>query len=244
MKSTLNLLWKPWWAAARESMAAMESILLGPGGGVRSLLLLTAGTLVSWFLYVPVHELLHAFGCLATGGSVTELEIQALYGGALLEKIFPFVVAGGPYAGRLTGFDTGGSDLVYLATDAAPYLLTLLGGFWLLRLAPIRRNPLLFGPAVVLLITPLISIAGDYYEMGSILVSGALGLLGGSPESLQLLRHDDLFALLGEFSQRFPTGRALWAAAVAASTMLGYILACLTLAGSQALARRFLGQQR
>lgn len=244
MKSMLDLLWKPWWAAARQSLETMESILLSPQRGVLSLFLLTAGTVVSWFLYVPVHELLHAFGCLATGGTVTELEIQALYGGALLEKIFPFVVAGGPYAGRLTGFDTGGSDLVYLATDAAPYLLTLLGGFWLLRLAAMRRDPLLFGPAVVLLITPLISIAGDYYEMGSILVSGTLGLLGGSPESLQLLRHDDLFALLGEFGRRFPTGRALWATAVAASTLVGYALASLTLAGSQVLAGWFLGPRR
>ncbi len=244
MKSMLDLLWKPWWAAARQSLEAMESILLSPQRGVLSLLLLTAGTVVSWFLYVPVHELLHALGCFATGGSVSELNIQARYGGVLLEKIFPFVVAGGSYAGQLTGFDTGGSDLVYLATVAAPYLLTLLGGFWLLTLATTHRSALLFGPAVVLLMAPLLSLAGDYYEMGSIVVSGILGLLGGPPESLKLLRHDDLFALLSAFGQRFPERRALWAAAVTASALMGYTLACLTLAGSRVAAGWFQGPRR
>jgi hypothetical protein len=214
----------------------MESVLLGPKGGVLPLVLLVVATAVSWFVYVPIHELLHAFGCMATGGTVSELQIQALYGGALLERIFPFVVAGGPYAGRLTGFDTGGSDLVYLATDVAPYLLTIVGGFWLLRVTRTRGNPLLFGPAVVLLAAPLISIPGDYYEMGSILVSRVLGLLGGAPEPVQALRHDDLIALLGEFGERFPAPRAGWAAAVTLSTLVGYVLASATLAGSHTVA--------
>ena len=78
----------------------------------------------------------------------------------------------------------------------------------------------------------------------AIMVSSTLGRRGGSPESLQLLRHDDLFALLGEFAERFPDQRALWAMAVTASTLVGYVLACLTLAGSQVVADRLLGSRR
>ena len=92
------------------------------------LLALALGLAAGWFVYVPVHELLHAAGCATTGGTVTRLEIAPLYGGALLARIFPFVVPGGDYAGRLSGFDTRGNDLVYLATDLAPFVLTLLPG--------------------------------------------------------------------------------------------------------------------
>src|SRR4051812_23337575 len=44
-------------------------------GGDGKFQLLKAGLafVVSWFLYVPTHELLHAFGCLWTGGTVTRL---------------------------------------------------------------------------------------------------------------------------------------------------------------------------
>ena len=38
---------------------------------------------VAWFIYAPIHELLHVLGCVATGGTVSELEIQPIYGGAL-----------------------------------------------------------------------------------------------------------------------------------------------------------------
>jgi hypothetical protein len=196
---------------------------------------MVASTAAAWVVYVPIHELLHALGCLATGGSVEELQIGVLYGGAILERIFPFVVAGGEYAGRLSGFDTGGSDLVYLATDAAPYLLTLLGGFSLLRLARRRRSAVIFGPALVLLTAPLISLPGDYYEMGSVLVSGALGLAGIT--GAEALRHDDLMKLLGEFGAHFPDHRAGWGLALAGSALLGYVLATFTLAGSHAFAQ-------
>jgi len=67
---------------------------------------------ITWFVYVPIHELLHAYGCMWTGGTVTELEIQAHYFGGVLSKFFPWVTTGGDYAGRLTGFDTHGSDLI------------------------------------------------------------------------------------------------------------------------------------
>lgn len=145
---------------------------------------------VAWYVYVPIHELLHALGCTATGGSVTTLEIQTQYGGALLAKVFPFVKAGGEYAGRLSGFDTHGSDLVYLATDALPFVLSLVIGVPLLRACGRASRPLLFGPAIVLGLAPFYNLPGDYYEMGSILVTRAVG------KGWHMLRSDDVFDIM------------------------------------------------
>ena len=127
----------------------MESMVKS-GNPYLGMLLLLVSMSLSWFVYVPIHELLHAAGCAATGGSVTVLEIQRLYGGALLAEVFPFVVPGGEYAGRLSGFDTHGSDLVYLATDALPFALSVFPGVFLLHLCTRRRRPFLFGLAAVL----------------------------------------------------------------------------------------------
>ena len=74
--------------------------------------------------YVPLHGLLHAFGCELGGGRVWRLKIDPLYGGALLARWLPFVEAGGEYAGRLAGFDTAGSVAVHLFTTGLPFLLT------------------------------------------------------------------------------------------------------------------------
>ena len=154
---------------------------------------------LAWFVYTPIHELLHVLGCVAAGGSVSELEIQPIYGGALLAEIFPFVVSGGDYAGRLSGFDTRGSDLVYLATDFMPYLLTVLIGVPALRLCAGRSRPLLFGAGVVVGLAPFYSLPGDYYEMGSILTTRATSWLVPGDGSLvyEGLRSDDVFALIG-----------------------------------------------
>src|ERR1051325_6446569 len=83
---------------------------------------LLGGLLAGWWVYVPIHELLHAAGCLAAGGAVSRLEIDTIYGGALLARVFPWVVAGSDYAGRLSGFDTRGSDAIYLVTDLLPFV--------------------------------------------------------------------------------------------------------------------------
>lgn len=236
MVSTPGILWKPWLAAGREAVAALETLADRPRPWT-SMALLALAALAAWFVYVPVHELLHAFGCLAAGGTVEELQLQPLYGGRLLARLFPFVHAGGPYAGRLSRFDTGGSDLVYLATDAAPYVLTVFGGFWLLDRARRRGNALLLGPAVVLVTAPLVSLPGDYYEMGSLVVSRVLESAFGATAAAGL-RHDDVLALVAEFPQRFPEDRVAWSVAVLVSGLTGYLLACLTLWASQAWSRR------
>lgn len=150
----------------RELLAGLDLVL---ARGAVALAWVGAGLLAGWWIYVPLHELAHAFGCLAAGGSVSRLEIDPMYGAGLLQQVFPFVHPGGEYAGRLSGFETGGSDLVYLATVLAPYLLTLFPGVWWMRRAARSGRPLLFGAALPCALAPFLSIPGDAYEIGSLL---------------------------------------------------------------------------
>lgn len=152
---------------------------------------------IAWFVYVPIHELLHVAGCLLTGGTVTRLEVAPQYGGTLLRHVFPFVVSGGDYAGRLSGFDTHGSDWCYMWTVFLPFVLTILFGIPLLKLAAYRVNPWIVGPGLVMAMAPFYSLPGDYFEMGSVLVTRIIGSLSGSSEpAFAALRSDDVVKLI------------------------------------------------
>ena len=188
----------------------------------RALVPLFLCLIVSWVVYVPIHELLHALGCVATGGEVSRLEIRWYYGGALLAKVFPWVVSESEYAGRLSGFRTFGSDLIYLATDFGPFILSVILGVPLLKFCMRRRRPILFPIAVVVGLAPFYNLPGDYYEMASILTTRAsaplarlshpyaatetavdLGVpcpqIEGSPTAgFRCLRSDDVFKLIGQ----------------------------------------------
>ena len=174
--------------SARSPFRAMAPVLLA--------------LVITWFIYVPIHELLHCAGCVVTGGEVSRLEVSPRYGGQLLAKVFPFVVSGSDYAGQLTGFDTKGNDLIYLATDFGPFVLTVLIGVPLIRLCARRRRPILFGVAIVVGLAPLYNIPGDYYEMGSIITTRAATLItGGSligSAAFEGVRSDDVFKLFTE----------------------------------------------
>ena len=198
--------------------------------GVRGLALALLGLAAGWWLYVPVHELLHAAACLAAGGEVTRLEIAPQYGGGLLARVFPFVVSGGEYAGRLSGFDTRGSDLIYLATDFGPFLLTLFPGVWLLRRAGSAGKPVLFGLALPFAFAPVLSVTGDAYEIGSILVTQL-------PPWGEALRGDDLVKKAQELAA-LPAPP--WGGFVLAA-LLGLAWAVLTCLAGGAVARA-LGQ--
>ncbi len=170
-----------------------------------SLAILPIAWALTAILYVPVHELLHALGCVASGGTVTSLEIQPIYGGAILAEVFDFVVADSEYAGRLSGFDTHGSDVVYLVTVALPYLLTVLIGVPALRLCTLRPRPFLFGTATLLSFAPFYSVPGDYYEMGSILTTRTASWLlpaTGDELAYEGVRSDDVFALIGDVTTK------------------------------------------
>jgi hypothetical protein len=199
--------------------------------GARGLLLAALGLLVGWWVYVPLHELLHAAACRAAGGGVTRLEIDRIYGGALLARALPFVVPASRYAGRLSGFDTHGSDLVYLATDLGPFLLTLFPGVWALRRAAAARREILFGAALPFALAPFLSLGGDAYEIGSILVTRLPPW--AAPAMRGLLRGDDLGKKVGELAS---LPGAPWGGALLA-ILLGTLWAFATYALASAVAR-------
>jgi hypothetical protein len=174
-------------------MGGMERVVAAEGS--RGLVMALVGMLLSWWVYVPVHELMHAWGCLVAGGTVTRLEIDELYGAAWLARVFPYVSPGSEYAGRLSGFDTHGSDLVYLATVFFPFVPTLFPGVLALRAAATARRPrgLYLGAAVPWALAPFVALTGDYYEMGSILVSRVAA--GWMPDAPSRWRSDDLVRL-------------------------------------------------
>jgi hypothetical protein len=202
--------------------------------GVRALLLAAAGLAAGWWVYVPLHELLHAAACRAAGGGVTRLEIDRLYGGGLLAQVFPFVVPASEYAGRLSGFNTRGSDLIYLATDLGPFLLTLFPGVWALRRAAAARRAALFGAALPFALAPFLSLGGDAYEIGSILATRLPPWT--APAMRQLLRGDDVAKKLGELAQLADAGVSPWGGALLA-LLLGAAWAFLTYALGGAVAR-------
>ncbi|MCK5391953.1 MAG: hypothetical protein KAJ31_05955 [Deltaproteobacteria bacterium] len=182
--------------------------------------------LVSWWIYVPLHELGHALGCILGGGTVSKLEISPMYGASFLKEIFPFVSVGSDYAGQLTGFDTKGSDLIYLLTDFFPFLLTIFIGVPLLRSAA-RSKPLWaaikLGLGLPLAFAPFISFSGDYYEMGSIIISKIANLISPAIK-ITRWRSDDLFKLAGEiFFSGSPYG-LVDIIGVALSFLLGIVL--------------------
>jgi hypothetical protein len=204
---------------------ALEACLRGRSG--RQVVVIAASLLVSWWIYVPVHELAHAWGCLLTGGDVTRLEIDGLYGAAWLARVFPYVTVGSEYAGRLSGFDTRGSDLTYLATCALPFLLTIVVGVPMLRAVPRARGwrrSVLLGAALPPAFAPFVSLPGDYYEMGSILVTRVVAALVPG-FAVKRWRSDDLIALVGALA---PRASAADAAGVLASLIVGLVLAYVT----------------
>ena len=204
--------------------------------GARGLLLAALGLLAGWWIYVPMHELLHAAACRATGGEVTRLEIDRIYGGALLARWLPFVVPASRYAGRLSGFETHGNDLIYLATDLGPFLLTLFPGVWALRRAAAAKQGVLFGIALPFALAPFLSLGGDAYEIGSILATRLPPW--AAPATRALLRGDDLGKKIGELAAGAPG--VPWGGALLA-VLLGTLWAFGTYALAGAVARA-LGQ--
>lgn len=198
----------------RELLDGLDSVLVS---GPRSLLLVGAGLLAGWWVYVPAHELLHAFGCWAAGGEVSRLEIDPIYGARWLATVFPFVAPGGEYAGRLSGFDTRGSDWVYWLTDLAPFGLALFPGFWWLRKAARAGWAVGFGAALPAAFGPLLSLTGDAYEMGSLAVVHSPFWRGH-----RVLVGDDLAAKATEIARLEEPGLMF---AVAAAALLGLLWA-------------------
>jgi len=217
----------------RRAPQLWSALLAGVDGAVaarwQGWLALGLGLALGWWLYVPLHELAHAFGCLAAGGEVSRLELAPEYGATLLARWLPFVAVGSDYAGQLTGFDTRGSDAIYLATVLAPYLLTLFPGVPALLVSAGHGGlcgSCAFGASLPWALASLSSLPGDYYEAGSILASRAATWAGSALPAHW--RADDLFLLLGELAARDALDRGT-ALGIAAGALIGAGLALLTL---------------
>jgi hypothetical protein len=208
--------------------------------GARALPLLLAACAAGWWLYIPLHELMHAWGAQLGGATVTRLDIEPLYGAHLLQRIFPYVHAGSAYAGQLTGFDTHGSDLVYALTVFFPFVLSVAVGVPLFARAartavPGVASTLLLGVALPIAWAPILSIGGDFYEMGAIAVSRAAAIFGVDGRGW---RGDDVVAIVRSRlgGDAFPLTDL---AGVAASLLVGIVLAFATYAAGRAIAAAF-----
>jgi hypothetical protein len=139
-----------------------------------------------------------------------------------------YVQVGSAYAGQLAGFDTHGSDLAYALTIFFPFVLSIAIGVPLLvsaarAPAPGAASTLLYGFALPIAWAPLLSVTGDFYELGAIAASRAAAIVGVDGERW---RGDDIVAIVRrQFGSAFS-----WfdAAGVTASLLLGIVLAFAT----------------
>ena len=203
-KKAVNYLFQGWINAFRDINSVFERFQTEP----KPFLLLIAlmlSFLLTWFVYVPIHELLHVAGCVISGGVVEEVVLDRKYGAGFLSKLFPFIVPqSSGYAGRVSGFDPG-SDLGYLITVFFPYILTVFPGVWLLIYSARVKNMWVSGMGMIVGLAPFISLTGDYFEIGTIITTKIWNsVLQGYPaqsiEAYWNLRSDDIFRLISEIS--------------------------------------------
>ena len=259
---------KPFFRRPIDDVVACLEPIVTVRNPIKALVPLFLTLIVTWVVYVPIHELLHAFGCWVAGGTVTRLEIKPYYGGSLLAKVFPWVVSGSEYAGRLSGFRTFGSDLIYLATDFGPFVLTVVFGVPLLKLCKRRRRVILFPIAVILGLAPFYNLPGDYFEMASIITTRASTPLarlvnpsaakatgtpcpdkeGSSTAGFRCLRSDDVFKLIEAYCTKpadlylRSAGEMIAAAGLILVTLVvALMLALLTYALGHGFSRLILG---
>lgn len=201
-------------------------------GKPRRLMLVFAGFLPALWALVPVHEMLHVAGCVLTGGAITRLQLLPVFGGTLLARVFPWVVAGGDYAGRLSGFEPAG-DLSYLATVLLPHLVLAPLGAFVCRVATRRDSPLLWGLGLAGAAQPIASLLGDFYEAASIPITATARALGAG--WAPTLRGDDV-TLVFEAAAKLESPLAF--AVVALGCLLGAGLAAALLRLSGGVAAR------
>jgi len=218
-----------WW----RYQNGFEAVLAGPRPVIRFLIFALFAA-IAWWVYVPLHELVHAGACVSCGGEVRRMTLAPIYGGSVAARHFDWIDDDTPYAGQLADFSSG-SDACYLWLVLAPFVATPLARPLLRRTAR-GGGALPFAIGTVLALMPLVSVPGDFYEAASIVVTRLAE--GGVPDALSL-RSDDLPALVGRLLAKgsgVPAGQ--WAL-VALSAALGTSAAlALTVASIPPAARR------
>jgi len=210
----IHLLFGGWIHALEDVKTAIIEPICESEKNVQLAMITMVSLVITWFIYVPIHELLHVGGCIWTGGTVTELIMGREYGADFLSKIFPFIKPESSiYAGRVTGFQPNG-DAGYLMTDFLPFVLTIFPGVFFLLKSAEKKRIWMAGPGIVAGLAPFTNLTGDYFEMGSILSTRIVNFLGaGTPAKLimdttsspqksffNLLRSDDIFRLFKEIA--------------------------------------------
>lgn len=194
MKNRVGFWARPW----HDYLRLLQ--VVAKGFSVFHLFLLLSGVAIGWWLYVPIHELFHAWGCLLTGGEVSRLEISPEYGAAFLQRYFPYVAIGSDYAGQLVEFDTHGSDWIYAATVLAPFILTVYPGiplFYYLLSRPWANANQFFSLGLIapIVVAPFVALLGDFYEIGSIIASN-VGTIIYPGVDTSIWRGDDFLLVL------------------------------------------------
>lgn len=202
--------------AWRRGGDLLEGVLAGPRPGLRMALAALCMAL-AWWVYVPLHELAHAAGCVSCGGEVRRMTLAPMYGGSLAARHVAWIDDDTPYAGQLADFTTGGSDLCYLWLVLAPYLATPLARP-LLRRAGRTGRPLVFAAGAILAAAPVVSIPGDFYEAASIVVTR---IAAPVLPSVGALRSDDLPNLVARLAAPGTGTTPLAWAVVAIAALLG-----------------------
>ena len=213
-----------WTKTALNTPTQALSHLLDDGSNKKLVILLLV-FFVSFWIYVPIHELMHALATFLVGGEVRELAIDATYGGVFFAKIFPFVVSESEYAGQLTDFTTP-NKFAYFIVDMFPYLLSL-PGVLLIRLAAKYKRLWLFSLGFLLMLVPITQIFGDFYEAAS-LGAGELMAMVNPSLNPQSILSDDMFKLVKSLYTNQGTNILAYVF-VALSFILGLILAWLVI---------------
>jgi hypothetical protein len=203
-KKILLFLFQGWVNAFRDVFCVFERFQTD-AKPIGLLIALMVSFLVAWFVYVPVHELLHVAGCTLSGGTISEVVLDPKYGAHFLSKIFPFITPQtSGYAGRVSGFDPG-SDMGYLITVFSPYIFTIFPGVWLLRYSARTKKMWVSGIGMIVGLAPFISLTGDYFEIGTIIATKFWNTVFQGHPALSIdaywsLRSDDLFRLISDIS--------------------------------------------
>ncbi len=232
MKKILDFVFGGWKDAYRDVQESIDT-LTGKTMKNTALILFLAALVVTWFIYVPIHELLHVAGCVGTGGVVDTLILGREYGADFLKNVFPFIEPQtSRYAGRLTGFEPS-NDAGYFVTVLAPFLLTPIPGLMALRLFIRKKNTIYLAMGIIIGLAPFWNLTGDYFEMGTIVSTLAVNLVTAGNAAVSIpafweLRSDDIFRLFGEIGSApgdYGMGSMAAGFLTIAVILLGFILA-------------------